>query len=118
MGRAAKNFRARASARTAYILATALYRVEKSKKEGPMSVFPDDAFILASADNLDYTSKIKVTCLSHAYLRSWLSEQCWWLLHTQNCVKLHHTQIHHGGNGMKCDFPTREVEISTSFFTV
>ena len=44
--------------------------------------------------------------------------KCWWLLHTQNCVKLHHTQIHHGGNGMKCDFPTREVEISTSFFTV
>ena len=44
--------------------------------------------------------------------------KCWWLLHAQNCVKLHHMQIHHGGNGMKCDFSTREVEISTSFFTV
>ena len=39
------------------------------------------------------------------------------ITHSKLC-KLHHTQIHHGSNGMKCDFPTREVEISTSFFTV
>ena len=42
------------------------YRVEKSKKEGPMSGFPDDAFILASADNLDYI---------HSYARIYCGNQ-------------------------------------------
>ena len=28
------------------------FRVEKSKKEGPMSGFPNNAFMIASADNL------------------------------------------------------------------
>ena len=37
------------------------------------------------------------------------------ITHSKLC-KLHHTQIHHGGNGIKCNFPTSEVKISTSFF--
>ena len=42
------------------------YRVDKSKKEGPMSGFPDDAFIVASADNLDYI---------HSYTRVYCGNQ-------------------------------------------
>ena len=30
------------------------YRVDKSKKEGPIRGYPDDAFMVASADNLDF----------------------------------------------------------------
>ena len=39
------------------------------------------------------------------------------ITHSKWC-KRHHTQIHHGGNGIKCNFPASEVEISTSLFTV
>ena len=42
------------------------YRVDKSKKEGPMSGFPDNAFIVASADNLDYI---------HSYARVYCGNQ-------------------------------------------
>ena len=42
------------------------YRVEKSKKEGPMSGFPDNAFMLVSADNLDYI---------HSYARIYCGNQ-------------------------------------------
>ena len=42
------------------------YRVEKINKEGPMSGFPADSFMIVSADNLDYV---------HKYARSFSGKQ-------------------------------------------
>ena len=74
-------------------------------------------------DSAKFQSHMLITCLLKIVAfraDHQVKCKCWWLLHTQNCVKLHHTQIHHGGNDMKCDFPTRDSqcsqEISTSFF--
>ena len=42
------------------------YRVDKSKKDGPMRGLPDNAFMVASADNLDYI---------HSYARVYCGNQ-------------------------------------------
>ena len=42
------------------------YRVQKSKEEGPMSGYPNNSFMIASADNLDYI---------HSYARIYCGNQ-------------------------------------------
>ena len=42
------------------------YRVQKSKGEGPMSGYPDNAFAIISADNLDFV---------HSYARVYCGKQ-------------------------------------------
>ena len=72
------------------------YRVDKSKKEGPTGGYPDDAFILASADNLDYI---------HSYTRVYCgNQQNSWrgttvqLVQPQPSANIQHTSISYALN--------------------